>query len=222
MNIIQSIKKNQNNIKRDIYINKIFLKIIDDVDNSDKLAFVESINNSLDKRMQKYLETLEPSDYNLLENDYNTIVSLLDELKEDVVNKQKLVSAIMLENMKGTEIESFYKIFVDIYSKYKNIQQASSDIFYHSGMELSSFISKLVKYIKSHEVNNLKFIPLSFLEEHTAIITLDFKSWIILLKNLKITMKYLNDMNDVTIESLRKEFEKINVYYFIVITGGDA
>ncbi len=221
MDIVKLINKNQNKINHDIYINKIFLKISDDIDNTDKLAFVESINNALDKRVEKYLETLAPNDYNLLENDYNTVVSLLDELKEDVVNKQKLASAIMLDNMKINELIDFYNKFLEIYAKYQNIQQASSDIFYHSGIELSSFIVKLIKYIETHNIENLKFIPLAYLKEHTTIITLDFNSWIVLLKNLRITMKYLNTMQDTTIVSLRKDFELINVYYFIVITGGD-
>ena len=42
-----------------------------------------------------------------------------------------------------------------------------------------------------------------------------------LIKNLKVTLKYLSKENDDVINKLKKEFVKINVYYFIVITGGD-
>lgn len=222
MDIVNIINKNKNKITREIYINKIFLKIINDVDNSDKLAFVESINNALDNRIETYLETLAPKDYNLLENDYNTITSLLYELNEDVVSKQKIASAIMLDNMKIDELISFYNLFLKVFSKYQNIQQASSDIFYHSGLELSSFINRFLKYIKKNDLTNMKFIPITYLEEHSTIITLDFKNWLVLIKNLKATMKYLSDRNDQEIIDLRKEFELINVYYFIVITGGDV
>lgn len=222
MDIIQLITKNRNKINHDIYANKIFLKITNDIDNIDKLTFIESINNTLNKRIERYIQTNDDKDYNLLENDYNTVVNLLDELKEDVINKQKLPCAVMLDNMKLDEITSFYNLFNKVYSKYQNIFQASSDIFYHSGYELSSYVTKLVRYIKTHEIENLKFIPLKYLEEHATIITLDLKNWLILIKNIKTTMKYLNNLSDDVINELRKELELLNVYYFIVIDGGEA
>lgn len=221
MDIIQTINKNKNKITHDIYILKIYLIIFTDNDNSDKLDYVETIFEGLDERINAYQNNSCESNLNLLENDYLTVTSLLNELKSDVLAKQKIAGVIMLDNMKTEELSLFYEEFIQVYKPYKSIEQASSDIFYHSGLELSNFDMRLIKYIEGLKDVNLKLIPLSFLKEYTTIITISLNNWLMLIKNLKVTLKYLSKENDDVINKLKKEFVKINVYYFIVITGGD-
>ena len=221
MDIIQTINKNKNKITHDIYILKIYLIIFTDNDNSDKLDYVETIFEGLDERINAYQNNSCESNLNLLENDYLTVTSLLNELKSDVLAKQKISGVIMLDNMKTEELSLFYEEFIQVYKPYKSIEQASSDIFYHSGLELSNFDMRLIKYIEGLKDVNLKLIPLSFLKEYTTIITISLNNWLMLIKNLKVTLKYLSKENDDVINKLKKEFVKINVYYFIVITGGD-
>ncbi len=221
MDIIQTINKNKNKITHDIYILKIYLIIFTDNDNSDKLDYVETIFEGLDERINAYQNNSCESNLNLLENDYLTVTSLLIELKSDVLAKQKIAGVIMLDNMKTEELSLFYEEFIQVYKPYKSIEQASSDIFYHSGLELSNFDMCLIKYIEGLKDVNLKLIPLSFLKEYTTIITISLNNWLMLIKNLKVTLKYLSKENDDVINKLKKEFVKINVYYFIVITGGD-
>lgn len=221
MDIIQTINKNKNKITHDIYILKIYLIIFTDNDNSDKLDYVETIFEGLDERIKAYQNNSCESNLNLLENDYLTVTSLLNELKSDVLAKQKIAGVIMLDNMKTEELSLFYEEFIQVYKPYKSIEQASSDIFYHSGLELSNFDMRLIKYIEGLKDVNLKLIPLSFLKEYTTIITISLNNWLMLIKNLKVTLKYLSKENDDVINKLKKEFVKINVYYFIVITGGD-
>lgn len=221
MDIIQTINKNKNKITHDIYILKIYLIIFTDNDNSDKLDYVETIFEGLDERINAYQNNSCESNLNLLENDYLTVTSLLNELKSDVLAKQKIAGVIMLDNMKTEELSLFYEEFIQVYKPYKSIEQASSDIFYHSGLELSNFDMRLIKYIEGLKDVNLKLIPLSFLKEYTTIITISLNNWLMLIKNLKVTLKYLSKENDEVINKLKKEFVKINVYYFIVITGGD-
>lgn len=221
MDIIQTINKNKNKITHDIYILKIYLIIFTDNDNSDKLDYVETIFEGLDERINAYQNNSCESNLNLLENDYLTVTSLLNELKSDVLAKQKIAGVIMLDNMKTEELSLFYEEFIQVYKPYKSIEQASSDIFYHSGLELSNFDMRLIKYIEGLKDINLKLIPLSFLKEYTTIITISLNNWLMLIKNLRVTLKYLSKENDDVINKLKKEFVKINVYYFIVITGGD-
>lgn len=221
MDIIQTINKNKNKITHDIYILKIYLIIFTDNDNSDKLDYVETIFEGLDDRINAYQNNSCESNLNLLENDYLTVTSLLNELKSDVLAKQKIAGVIMLDNMKTEELSLFYEEFIQVFKPYKSIEQASSDIFYHSGLELSNFDMRLIKYIEGLKDVNLKLIPLSFLKEYTTIITINLNNWLMLIKNLKVTLKYLSKENDDVINELKKEFVKINVYYFIVITGGD-
>lgn len=219
MDIVSMVRKSQNKIVHDIYINKIYLMINSDIDNSDKLAYTEGISKGLNARIDKYLETNSDSDYNLLFNDFNSVMSLLKELREDIINKQSFASVVLLDNLKEKELNKFYNIFCEVYKKYSTIEQASSDIFYHSGLTLSEFVIKLIKYVETHECPNNKFIPLNYLKDYTAIITLDFNNWVKLINTLKSSMKYLASMNDAVINKLREDFELIFVYYFIVITG---
>jgi len=220
MEIIKIINKNKNKILHDIYVLKIYLLKSHDEENSGKLVFVESIYKGLDNRINTFINSLKDTDYNILENDYTTITSLLDELKNDVLAKQKLVGALMLDNMKPNELISFYDEYQKIMDKYENINIASSDILNSTRGVLSNFISLLLNYINTHDVCDKHLMPLKYLEANEAVNMLSTSEWLMLVKNLKLTMKYLNKNNDEEILHLRTIFIKINVYYFIVVSGG--
>ncbi len=221
MDIMQLLNKNKNQFKRNIYILKILLLSKFDEENFKKLLFVEKINDTLEDKANLYLKTNNSSDYNILCNDYSTVESMLAELKEDVMENFRISSVLILDNMKLDDIVIFYNHFINIMVKYKNIVEASNDIFYHSGKEISIFIDKLIKYINSHDIDNKNLIPLAYLSNHQVIVTLSLQEWISLFKNINTTMKYVNKYTDKEIESLKKEFEILNVYYYIILTGGN-
>lgn len=221
MDIIQLLNKNKNQFKRNIYILKILLTSKYDDENYNKLMFVEKIYESLEEKASSYLKTFDHTDYNILCNDYTTVESMIAELKEDVIERFRIASVIVLDNMKVEELVTFYNDFIKIMTNYENIEQASSDIFYHSGKEMSSFITRLVKYIDSHEIPNKKLIPLNYLIMHEAIITISLQEWITLFKNIRTAMKYVNAFDDIEIRKIKKDFEKLNIYYYIILTGGN-
>lgn len=221
MDIVQLFNKSKLKLKQDLNILKILLLCNPDEDKENQLLFIERIYETLEEKVTIYLETNNSVDYNILNNDYHSVVEMIEELKDDLIPQYKIASIVMLNNMKDEELASFYHVLGEVLSPYHNILQASSDIFYHSGKELSIFIMQLIHYIQNHDIPNLKLIPLSVLEENTSIITLSFKDWILLFKNIRLTMKYLNSCTDMAMSKLKKEFEKLNVYYFIVITGGE-
>lgn len=221
MDIIQLVNKNKNQFKRTIYILKILLACKHDEENYNKLMFVERIYDSLGDKVTKYEESNETIDYNILCNDYSTVESMLGELKEDVVENFRISSVLVLDNLKLDELTIFYENFTKIMSNYQTVEQASSDIFYYSGKEMSSFITRLVNYVNTHDISNKRLIPLNYLESHETIITISLQDWITLFKNIHTAMKYVNNCNDEEINKLKKDFAFLNVYYFIILTGGN-
>ena len=221
MDIIQTINKNKNLFTHLIYKIKVCLICDFDEENWNKLTFAEKMFNELDKNIEDYLSSKSQADYNVLNNNYFTVEEVLTELKDDIVSKYKLASVVMLDNMKLDEIKVFYEKIKKVMSKYINISNASSDIFYYSGKELSYFVSTILKYINTHEIPNKKFIPIAYLLQFENVITVEYKDWIMLFKSIRSTMKYLNDLNDEEMIIIKDKYMLFNVYYFIVISGGD-
>lgn len=221
VDLIEQIRKNKIKIKHDIYLLKILLECNFDEDSSDKLAYCEKIYESLDDNIDSYLKANTQQAFNIIDNDYYTLVQLLNEVKEDTIVKFKIASVVMLDNMKAEELVSFYEDVHKILDKYSNVQAACDDIYYHSGRELSKFIQDLLKYLETHAVADAKLIPVAFLKEHTNIITMYYKDWIDTFRYLRSSMKYLGNGSDKDYLQLKTLFDKLVVYYFIVITGGE-
>ena len=219
MDIIQLINKNRNQFKRTIYILKILLECKTDEENYNKLLFVERIYDSLDIEVAKYESTSQVTDYNILCNDFTTVESMLRELKEDVMENFRISSVVFLDNLKLDELPTFYDNFMKVMSNYNSIEQASNDIFYYSGKELSTFIMHLLKYINESSSINKRLIPIDYLEKHQTIISISIQEWIKLFNYMRTTMKYIDD-DGIEAQKLKKDFSFLNVYYFIVLTGG--
>lgn len=221
MEIFQQINRNKTKFKHLIYKTKICLICNYDEDNWNKLMFVEKMFNELDNKIERYNQSNSQSDFNIICNDYYSVEEMLNELKDDIVNKFKMPSIVMLDNMKVDEITNFYDVIQRVMNKYLNLKEASSDIFYYSGRDLSKFITHLLKYLETHEVKNIRLIPVQYFQNYANVITLEYKDWIMLFKYIRTTMKYLNEYDDNEIVKLKEEFVLLNVYYFIVISGGD-
>lgn len=221
MELVQQVRKSKYNMLHQIYILKILLLCLKDEENTNKLEYVHKIYESFDSKIDDYLISSSKEDYNMLDNDYHTVESLLKELRDDIVVNHPIQSVVMLDNMKVDEIEAFYKLFKSILSKYDSIKIASNDIFYYSGKDISLYISNLLSYISNHDVPNRNLLPVKVLEQFNNTITLNIKDWLKVIQTIKTTLKYLNGCIDNEIYKLREDFILLNVYYFIVITGGN-
>lgn len=221
MDLIEQIRKSKTKIKHDIYLIKVLLKCNFDEESSDKLAYCERIYESLDDSIDNYLKLNDQPSFNILDNDYYTLVQLLSEVKEETVIKFKIAPVVMLSNMKTDEIVEFYQDVYSILDKYTSMQAACDDIYYHSGREISKFVQDFLKYLDNHAVADIKLIPVAFLKEHTNIVTMYYKDWIDTFRYLRSSMKYLGHSTDKDYLKLKALFDKLVVYYFIVITGGE-
>ena len=147
MKIIQMVKNSKPIFLRKIYTLKCLLLCTNDLSNIEKLEYTSKVYESFDERIDEIEKFDSTEAYNILDNDYNTVESLLSELREDVTSKFKITSVLMLDNMKIDELIIFHEKLCEVMSKYQNIDIASNDIFYYSGKEISSFIVRLLNYI---------------------------------------------------------------------------
>lgn len=218
---IQKIIKDIKKINHSIYKIKILLKCVNNQHLNEQLNYVINIYNELIKNIDKYQLEENPVIYNLIDNDYFTINNVIKEIEEDLYPQFRLVSVVYLDNLKEEEIIKFYDLLNNILNKYDNIHSACEYLYYHSGKDISLFISKLLKYIKENITeNNLRRLPITYLENNANMITIFYKEWIELFKQLNFTMKYINNESNKEYLLLKEEYQKLLVYYFIVITEG--
>ncbi len=218
---IQKIIKDIKKINHSIYKIKILLKWVNNQHLNEQLNYVINIYNELIKNIDKYQLEENPVIYNLIDNDYFTINNVIKEIEEDLYPQFRLVSVVYLDNLKEEEIIKFYDLLNNILLEYDNIHSACEYLYYHSGKDISLFISKLLKYIKENITeNNLRRLPITYLENNANMITIFYKEWIELFKQLNFTMKYINNESNKEYLLLKEEYQKLLVYYFIVITEG--
>lgn len=221
MTRIEQINKNIKTFERMISIFNILLICIDNQEINEKLIYTKNLLKELKNNYELYLEQENIILFNKIDNDLFTINNLINELKEDLFNKFKLVSIVYLDNLKDEELIIFYDNLNNILKEHHNIKNACEYIYYHSGKELSDFITKLLNYINKYIPNiNNKKIPITYLENNKNIITIYYKEWIDLFKQLNYTMKYIADETNQDYLLLKQEYQILLVYYFIVITEG--
>lgn len=221
MTRIEQINKNIKTFERMISIFNILLICIDNQEINEKLIYTKNLLKELKNNYELYLEQENIILFNKIDNDLFTINNLINELKEDLFNKFKLVSIVYLDNLKDEELIIFYDNLNNILKEHHNIKNACEYIYYHSGKELSDFITKILNYINKYIPNiNNKKIPITYLENNKNIITIYYKEWIDLFKQLNYTMKYIADETNQDYLLLKQEYQILLVYYFIVITEG--
>lgn len=221
MTRIEQINKNIKIFERFIMIFNILNLCINNQEINEKIIYTKKLLEELKNNYHKYLEQENIIVYNQIDNDTFTINNLIAELKEDLYNKFKLVSIVYLDNLKDEELVIFYDNLNKLLQKHISIKEACEYIYYHSGKELSVFITKLLNYISKYipNVSNKK-IPINYLENNQNIITIYYKEWIELFKQLNYTMKYISDESNEDYLLLKQEYQILLVYYFIVITEG--
>lgn len=221
MTRIEQINKNIKIFERSINICNILILCIYNQELNEKLIYTKKLLDELKSNYHKYLEQENIVLYNQIDNDMFTINNLINELKEDLYNQFKLVSIVYLDNIKDEELLIFYQNLNQILKEHNSIKEACEYIYYHSGKELSIFITKLLNHINKYIPNiNNKRIPISYLENNQNIVTIYYKEWIELFKHLNYTMKYISDEVNKDYLLLKEEYQILLVYYFIVITEG--
>ncbi len=199
MTRIEQINKNIKIFERSINIFNILILCINNQELNKKLIYTKKLLDELKSNYHKYLE------------------------QENIVlyNQFKLVSIVYLDNLKDEELLIFYQNLNQILKEHNSIKEACEYIYYHSGKNLSIFITKLLNYINKYIQNiNNKRIPISYLENNQNIVTIYYKEWIELFKQLNYTMKYISDESNEDYLLLKQEYQILLVFYFIVITEG--
>lgn len=220
MELIQSINSNKNNILKKIYTLKTLFLCSDVEDLRETLLYIEEIYESFDSKINNYIVSYSKEDYNILDNDYHTLESLMGELREDLLRLSKVTSVVMLDNMKLNEIIPFYNKLNEVMSIHRHVKTAANYIVNNCYKDIIYFLMNLLSYIGSYNVPNLDLIPLAYLESKVHDQNVSVSEWIKIIQSVKTTLKYFNTLNDDSINKLREDFVLLNVYYFIIISGG--
>lgn len=224
MELINEVSKNNKKLIHEIYMFKILLLITSDKqlkqECSDKLNYIEKLSETITKNIDMYKETNNHVIYNLIDNDYYTIKKLLGELKEDLYKQFRLAVLVIIDNMKNDDIIVFYNQLSNKLIGFKDIDEACTYIYYHSGEALSSFIRELVLYLKKNSNEKTqKMVGLDYYLSKENIITIYYKEWIEIFEHLRFTMKYLSCNNQDYLK-LYHMYQTLLVDSFIVISGG--
>lgn len=211
-------------MKKSILVLKVLALCIKDEEKIEILDFLTNRITELEDDGKKYLEVNSNGDYkwlyNKISNDYQTVVDVLKDMEDEMYKQFRLASIVTLDNMKDEQLIEFYQKVKELLINFDNVEEAAEYICFHSGAELTDFMSLMIHYIKEEENGRTKkLIPLTYLEEHQTILTLTLKEWVDIFNHLRYSMKYLTICSNKNYKTLTTKYSKLILYYFIIITS---
>lgn len=227
LSIIKLFTKMQeeiNNIDKELLIMKILVLCTKDEDQIQLVNFITNRKNELANDIIKYQKVYNEGDYrwlhNKILNDYRLVMELYKEQEEKINTCFRYASIIILNHKNEDELLEFYEKVKSILDKFENATEAAEYLIFHTGAELTDFMGFLIKYVKEEEQGKMKkFIPIKYLEEHQTILTLTLKEWIDIFNHLEYSLKYLTSINSRSYRNLKLQYDKLQLYYFIIISS---
>lgn len=220
--IINKIPK----MEKTVHILKILTLCTKDEERINMINYLQGRIQELSSDANKYNTLSTEGDYswlyNKISNDDYMISGLLKDIEDAMYNYFRLVSIVILDNMKEAELVEFYDKVKKVLDNFSSVEEAAEYICFNSGGELTDFMTKLIQYIKTEEVGrSKKMIPLAYLEEHQTILTLSLREWVDIFNNIRYTLKYLTVCNKKSYKYLIQKYQDLILNYFIIITSKD-
>lgn len=227
MDSISKVLKIQKSLYRSLITLEILMLCYQEAESKKQLDFAKVRYDELVILTEKYQnDELSEAEKELCENqimnDCESIYSLLTELKEHYFSIFKLITVMVINNKKDSEIDKFFQDLKDILKSYQTLREARDYLFYHSGVALEKFIRDLLAYIDLDDEQVARRLPVKFLEKYQTIITLNFKEWVDIFNNIKFTLKYVGNINKTKYQALIKKYERLEVIYFILLAARDV
>lgn len=227
MQNLTKVNKIQKSLYRSIITLEILMLCYEDAEARRRLDFARERYDTLVKLTEKYENDKLSDDEkeiceNQIINDCDSIYALLAEIKEEYFSIFKLITVMIINNKKDSEIEKFYENVKKTLKDYKTLSEARDYLFYHSGVVLEKFIGDLLAYVDLDDEQVARRLPVKFLEKYQTIITLSFKEWVDIFNNIKFTLKYVGNINKTKYLNLIKKYERLEVIYFILLAAHDV
>lgn len=208
-----------NDLERNIFTIKVITKIsrffVDEETNqdiSDRWLYIEEMYGSLNHYLSLYETTNEDEYKNYLENNYATVIELVEEQKSILYNKYSLSTLVFLENIKRPLREGFLSTLNKIITQFKNSNDLVDYIYYHGSKDLRLMINFVLTQDISFNYSTL----FKQLKEEVKI-TYSKDEWISVGTKLNSCFIDLKTRN-LESEELTKWLNKLTAYRFLLIT----
>lgn len=220
MDMQNEVKK----IDKELLIIKILALCTKDDNQIQLINFISNRKQELEMDINKYLKVENEGDYrwlhNKIINDYQLVMEQFREQVEKANNCFRYASIMVLTHKSMEELIDFYEKVKSILDRFSSIEEAAEYLIFHSGAELTDFMGILIKYVYEEEQGKFKkLIPINYLESHQTILTLTLKEWIDIFNHLQYSMKYLAPVQTRGYRNLKMRYEKLQMYYFIIISS---
>jgi hypothetical protein len=229
MQDLSKIAKIEKALGRSIVTLEILMTCYYDEESNRNLIYAKKRFEELERLTDNYqseMETLSAEEKevkeNQMTNDCESIFAIVAELKDIYFNIFKLITVMIINNKKDSEIDKFQDDVATALKDFKTIAEARDYLFYHSGVILEKFIGDLLEYIKLDNEAVARRLPIKFLEQYRTIITLSVKEWVDIFNNIKFTLKYVGNINKTKYNALMRKYERLEVIYFILMAALDV
>ena len=186
---------------------------------SKQLEYTESLYLSMLELLEDNMENEEAAVINRLTNDCETVDNLLNDIKEDLSKRFKLMPLLYLDKLKGEVLAYFYGKLEELLEQAGNLENLPSYINENSSDEIITFMQQLLVYVQEYaSEQELRLIPLKYIEEHTNKVEFDLKKWMEFQKNVAFTLKYINCNSQEASSTMHEAFWLFELYYFVMIS----
>lgn len=186
---------------------------------SKQLAYTESVYLSMLELLEDNMDNEEASVVNRLTNDCETVNNLLNDIKEDLSKKFRLMPLLYLEKLRGEVLAYFYEKLEELLEQAGSLEDLPNYINENSSDEIITFMKYLLEYVNEYaSEQELRLIPLKYIQEHTIKTEFNLKKWMEFQKNVAFTLKYINCDNQEASSAMHESFWLFELYYFIMIS----
>lgn len=224
LKLFKGMQDEINTLDKQLLIMKILALCTKDDDQIELINFITNRKSELASDITKYSNVNSEGDFrwlhNKILNDYRLVMELYKEQEEKINTCFRYASIIILNHKDEDALLDFYEKVKSILDKFTTTTEAAEYLIFHTGGELTDFMGSLIKYVKEEEQGKMKkIIPIKYLEDHQTILTLTLKQWIDIFNHLEYSLKYLTPNKNKSYRNLKLQYDKLQLYYFIIISS---
>ena len=204
-------------LERNIFTIKVITKIsrffVDDETNkyiSERWLYTEEMYSSLNHYLSLYESTNEEEYKNYLENNYSTVIELVEEQKSILYNKYSLSTLVFLENIKRPIRNGFISSLNKIITQFNTSNDLSDYIYYHGSKDLNLMIN----FVLTQDISANYEILFKQIKENSKI-TYNKDEWINIGTKLNSCLMDLKSRN-IESDELTNGINKLTAYRFLL------
>lgn len=227
MEAVSRILKNTKNIKHQFLILEILLKCFYDVEQKKKYDYLYNKYLIMLQDIDNYSRKINDENsllaeihmlYNQVTNDYETINSLLEEMKEDIYPLVKPSPIVLLDNMNNDELSEVLEKVNYLLMLHRNVESVNHYIYDCGYVEVRTLVNKILTFIENFDDEAVKrLLPVKFFESVLEERLNTYSLWQQVYNNIKFTIKYVKEAESSLLDEIKVSFKSIEIYYFFLM-----